>query len=247
MQRQQGSAAGGPAAATAHRPSSEPVFELDLIVGIQRLTAAELAALGPDDLLPMPHSHPVAPAPAGAFAAGRSAAPSAAAPSASAAAPGLPMQLSLGRTALCSAVLAGGALRFIPLDPIPPTSGSDTRPTPGPAPGPTSGPAPAPPGSPASGPLPHSDAPPHPDRGQNAMTPDPGQFELDVSLRFGSMRMTLAQLAALRPGQTIPTSAGADEPEVDIVVDGRVVGAGKLVRIGTHWAVSITRWGTDGN
>ena len=80
-----------------------------------------------------------------------------------------------------------------------------------------------------------------------AMTADPKNLELDVALRFGKMRMTLAQLAAIKPGQTIPAHVDRDEPEIDIVVDGRVLGSGTLVRVGTSWAVSVQRWGADGN
>ena len=79
------------------------------------------------------------------------------------------------------------------------------------------------------------------------MTADPKQLELDVSLRFGKLRMTLAQLAAIRPGQTLQADVRQNEPEVDIVVDGRVVGTGTLIQVGSNWAVSVRRWGDDGN
>ena len=72
-------------------------------------------------------------------------------------------------------------------------------------------------------------------------------FELDVTLRFGQMRMTLAQLGAVRVGQLIETGASGDEPEVDLLVDGRVLGRGRLVRIGQDWGVSVLSWQVGGN
>ena len=79
------------------------------------------------------------------------------------------------------------------------------------------------------------------------MTADPQSLQLDVTLRFGQMRMTLAQLAATRPGQFIETSATGEEPEVDLLVDGRPVGRGKLVRLGQDWGVSIVSWQVGGD
>ena len=83
--------------------------------------------------------------------------------------------------------------------------------------------------------------------GKPIMTADIKQLEFDVTLRFGRLRMTLAQLEAIQPGQTLAANETEAEPEIDLLVDGRAVGTGKLVRVGANWAISITRWGADGN
>jgi len=71
---------------------------------------------------------------------------------------------------------------------------------------------------------------------------NPQDLMLDVTLRLGRMRLTLAQLGALRPGQVIASGIGGDEPKVEILIDGRMMGRGALIRIGDDWAVSIDTW-----
>lgn len=226
--RGQAAGAGPSALARGSAAGSDGVFYFDLVLARVTLTALDVVALMPGDLLMPPALR------------GRT----------RSATEGLPLTLSLGRTPLRHAALEARGIRFGA-----PVSGGATEPAPvgGPESSPPSGPPPRRDGDPG----PDAASPFDPDPAPSSALPlsgalypvtaDPQSLQLDVTLRFGQMRMTLAQLAATRPGQFIETSATGEEPEVDLLVDGRPVGRGKLVRLGQDWGVSIVSWQVGGD
>lgn len=207
------------------RRSDADAIDFELVVARVRLAAAELSALAPGDLLLPPALRRRSAATAGTGA--------------------IPLSICLGRTPIREAGLEHNGIRFG--EPV--TAGVALAAAEG---SPRSPAAAAPPTAPLT--APPTDGSPRATRSvaplsgeAHPMTSDPQHLQLDVTLRFGQMRMTLAQLAATRVGQLIETGPTGEEPEVDILVDGRVLGRGRLVRIGQDWGVSVLSWQVGGD
>jgi flagellar motor switch protein FliN/FliY len=63
--------------------------------------------------------------------------------------------------------------------------------------------------------------------------------EIPLTVRFGSARMLLEDIAHLSPGSVVDLNRGMDEP-VDIVVNGHLVARGDVVSVQGNYALRIT-------
>ena len=65
-----------------------------------------------------------------------------------------------------------------------------------------------------------------------------GTIEMRLSVEIGATRMTLAELAALEPGEVIELDRRADE-RIDILVNDRLLAKGEVVTVGDRFGVRI--------
>ncbi len=68
-------------------------------------------------------------------------------------------------------------------------------------------------------------------------------LELPVNFELDTARISLSELAALRPGSAIELDQPLDEAVVRLVCQGQTLGEGQLVAIGERLGVRITRMG----
>lgn len=81
-----------------------------------------------------------------------------------------------------------------------------------------------------------------------AAQPANGLFEgVSVEVRFeiGHQRLALGELMQLAPGHVFALGANPEGDAVDLVVDGRVIGAGQLVLVGEALGVRVLRLQLD--
>ena len=62
--------------------------------------------------------------------------------------------------------------------------------------------------------------------------------EVKVTVELGGASLSLAEVAALRPGVKMRIDRAAEDP-VDIRVNGRLFGRGRLVVVGDHYGVEL--------
>ena len=70
-------------------------------------------------------------------------------------------------------------------------------------------------------------------------------FELGVTLRFGSRQMLLKDVLELSSGSVVELDRRVEEP-VDMLIDGRVIAQGEVVIIGGNYGLRILRVATQG-
>ena len=63
-------------------------------------------------------------------------------------------------------------------------------------------------------------------------------IEMRLTVEIGAARLTLAELAALRPGEVVELDRRADE-RVDILVNDRLLAHGEVVTVGERFGVRI--------
>ncbi len=71
-----------------------------------------------------------------------------------------------------------------------------------------------------------------------------GGIEMRLSVEIGAARMTLAELAALEPGEIIELDRRADE-RIDILVNDRLLAKGEVVTIGDRFGVRLVELAED--
>lgn len=76
---------------------------------------------------------------------------------------------------------------------------------------------------------------------------DSGLASLPVRVVFqtGQIEMTISDVERLAPGVLLPIDRTIDDV-LDIVVNGKRIGRGGLVSVGSSLAVRVTRLNTDG-
>jgi type III secretion system YscQ/HrcQ family protein len=79
----------------------------------------------------------------------------------------------------------------------------------------------------------------------NAMSEAPGNdllsdIECDLSFELGSMRLTVADIARMRAGQTMRLGVRLQEQPVRLLVNGRLIGRGELAAVGDELVVVVT-------
>ncbi|AOK62797.1 type III secretion protein [Burkholderia ubonensis] len=100
-------------------------------------------------------------------------------------------------------------------------------------------------GSPADSPAdpPDDDAP--------DVAPEPadlGDVDLPVHVEIDTLSLSIAELAALRPGYVLELPLAARDVPVRLVAYGQAIGGGRLVAVGAHLGVRIDRMaGDDGS
>lgn len=88
-----------------------------------------------------------------------------------------------------------------------------------------------------------SDEPPTPD----APGADVEAIELPVAFEIDTARLSLAELAGIRPGYVIELDTPVAEAVVRLLCQGQVIGTGQLIAVGEQLGVRISRMGlTDG-
>ena len=65
------------------------------------------------------------------------------------------------------------------------------------------------------------------------------ETEIPLTVRFGSSRMLLQDIARLGPGSVVELNRGLEEP-VDLIVNGHLVARGDVVTVQGSYAVRIT-------
>lgn len=63
--------------------------------------------------------------------------------------------------------------------------------------------------------------------------------DVTLDVRVGSVSLTVAELFALHAGSTLKLDRLVDEP-VDVLLNGKVVAAGRLAVLGDHLGVRLT-------
>ncbi|KVP50617.1 type III secretion system cytoplasmic ring protein SctQ [Burkholderia ubonensis] len=95
-------------------------------------------------------------------------------------------------------------------------------------------------GSPADSPADAPDAAPEP--------ADLGDVDLPVHVEIDTLSLSIAELAALRPGYVLELPLAARDVPVRLVAYGQAIGGGRLVAVGAHLGVRIDRMaGDDGS
>ncbi|KWE89799.1 type III secretion system cytoplasmic ring protein SctQ [Burkholderia ubonensis] len=95
-------------------------------------------------------------------------------------------------------------------------------------------------GSPADSPADAPDAAPEP--------ADLGDVDLPVHVEIDTLSLSIAELAALRPGHVLELPLAARDVPVRLVAYGQAIGGGRLVAVGAHLGVRIDRMaGDDGS
>ncbi|KVG37698.1 type III secretion system cytoplasmic ring protein SctQ [Burkholderia ubonensis] len=100
-------------------------------------------------------------------------------------------------------------------------------------------------GSPADSPAdpPDDDAP-----GAAPGPADLGDVDLPVHVEIDTLSLSIAELAALRPGYVLELPLAARDVPVRLVAYGQAIGGGRLVAVGAHLGVRIDRMaGDDGS
>jgi type III secretion system YscQ/HrcQ family protein len=67
-----------------------------------------------------------------------------------------------------------------------------------------------------------------------------GDIECELSFELGSMRMTVADIARMRAGQTMRLGVRLQEQPVRLLVNGRLIGRGELAAVGDELVVVVT-------
>lgn len=67
-----------------------------------------------------------------------------------------------------------------------------------------------------------------------------GGVKVMLSTTLGSVRLTVAELMALKDGSVLRLDRLANEP-VDLLLDGKVVARGQLVAVADSFGISITQ------
>jgi len=73
----------------------------------------------------------------------------------------------------------------------------------------------------------------------NTPWPFLGAVKVQVSVRVGTARTSVAELLDMKQGSVLALDRLVDEP-LDVLVDGHVVARGMLVAVGDHFGVRIT-------
>ncbi len=77
---------------------------------------------------------------------------------------------------------------------------------------------------------------------------DLGDVELPVHVELDTLSLSIAELAALRPGYVLELPLAARDAPVRLVAYGQTIGGGRLVAVGAHLGVRIDRMaGDDGS
>lgn len=71
------------------------------------------------------------------------------------------------------------------------------------------------------------------------------EIPVEVVFQAGRIEMQIAEVDSLAPGVILPLERTADDA-LDIVVNGRRIGRGGLVKIGDKLGVRVTRLSSDG-
>ncbi|OJA38555.1 type III secretion system cytoplasmic ring protein SctQ [Burkholderia ubonensis] len=102
---------------------------------------------------------------------------------------------------------------------------------------------------PAGSPADSSADPPDDDAPGAAPEPaDLGDVDLPVHVEIDTLSLSIAELAALRPGYVLELPLAARDVPVRLVAYGQAIGGGRLVAVGAHLGVRIDRMaGDDGS
>jgi type III secretion protein Q len=65
-------------------------------------------------------------------------------------------------------------------------------------------------------------------------------IECDLSFELGSMRLTVAEIARMRAGQTLRLGVRLQDQPVRLLVNGRLIGRGELAAVGDELVVVVT-------
>lgn len=77
---------------------------------------------------------------------------------------------------------------------------------------------------------------------------DLGEVALPVHVEIDTLSLSIAELAALRPGYVLELPLAARDVPVRLVAYGQAIGGGRLVAVGAHLGVRIDRMaGDDGS
>ncbi|KVT54411.1 type III secretion system cytoplasmic ring protein SctQ [Burkholderia ubonensis] len=103
--------------------------------------------------------------------------------------------------------------------------------------------------SPADSPADSRADPPDDDAPGAAPEPaDLGDVDLPVHVEIDTLSLSIAELAALRPGYVLELPLAARDVPVRLVAYGQAIGGGRLVAVGAHLGVRIDRMaGDDGS
>ncbi|WP_175038550.1 type III secretion system cytoplasmic ring protein SctQ, partial [Burkholderia stagnalis] len=75
-----------------------------------------------------------------------------------------------------------------------------------------------------------------------------GDVDLPVHVEIDTLSLSIAELAALRPGYVLELPLAARDVPVRLVAYGQAIGGGRLVAVGAHLGVRIDRMaGDDGS
>ncbi|WGS47793.1 type III secretion system cytoplasmic ring protein SctQ (plasmid) [Burkholderia sp. JSH-S8] len=88
--------------------------------------------------------------------------------------------------------------------------------------------------------LPDDDAP-----GAAPERADLGDVDLPVHVEIDTLSLSIAELAALRPGYVLELPLAARDVPVRLVAYGQAIGGGRLVAVGAHLGVRIDRMAGD--
>ncbi|MBM3281077.1 MAG: FliM/FliN family flagellar motor switch protein [Candidatus Handelsmanbacteria bacterium] len=66
-----------------------------------------------------------------------------------------------------------------------------------------------------------------------------GEVEVRITLELGRTELTLEEATSLAEHSTVVGDKMADEP-VDLLINGKLLGRGKLVLVGEHYGVQLT-------
>ncbi|KVW32011.1 type III secretion system cytoplasmic ring protein SctQ [Burkholderia ubonensis] len=104
-------------------------------------------------------------------------------------------------------------------------------------------------GLPADSPTDSRADPPDDDAPGAAPEPaDLGDVDLPVHVEIDTLSLSIAELAALRPGYVLELPLAARDVPVRLVAYGQAIGGGRLVAVGAHLGVRIDRMaGDDGS
>ncbi|WP_174974700.1 type III secretion system cytoplasmic ring protein SctQ, partial [Burkholderia lata] len=90
-----------------------------------------------------------------------------------------------------------------------------------------------------------------PDEDAPLAAPEPaalGDVDLPVHVEIDTLSLSIAELAALRPGYVLELPLAARDVPVRLVAYGQAIGGGRLVAVGAHLGVRIDRMaGDDGS
>ncbi|WP_431824370.1 type III secretion system cytoplasmic ring protein SctQ [Burkholderia sp. F1] len=102
-----------------------------------------------------------------------------------------------------------------------------------------------------AGDLPADSPADSPNDGAPPAVPEPadlGDVDLPVHVEIDTLSLSIAELAALRPGYVLELPLAARDVPVRLVAYGQAIGGGRLVAVGAHLGVRIDRMaGDDGS
>lgn len=73
------------------------------------------------------------------------------------------------------------------------------------------------------------------------------QVALDVTFEVGRLSLSVGELVELRPGYTFSLPVPIEGNNVNIRIQGQLMGRGQLVAVGDHLGIRIQSWEDDGN